>query len=541
MEKLDKKMLFVAWACHNKGYFSYQNWHSPLKAIFKEFVTFDPQEYSYKYGIKAMNKKFLEVVEKEQPDFIYLWLIYDEFDIETLLKIKEVSPKTRVVNFFGDDDTKFEIYTRYYSLFVDFPLVSHKLYFHKYKPEGIKNAYYSYGVNTNDFCPKDLEKKYDATFIGTPMADRAELVTFLKDNGIDIRVFGAGWERHPELKDIYFGKLSQEEMIGVLNESKINLSFSKNYQGKPSFKSRVFEASACKSFILTEHFKVYHDLLKKDKELVTFKDKKDLLEKVKYYLKNEKERREIEGRAYKKVLETYSQEAEFRKIFEDILKKEGKENLGKVGLPKLNKKVIEIDETELKLDEESLSDKVKNSDYVAFTSKRCRISKHRNYFQAYGLKKTGKEISCCDYYLYSNGIGDYLSFYAEPSFKALKKDRFFSLLDLCQLVVTKDFFVKNLDKFKDFDDNKEGLFTEERVSFILSPLIQVRSEKPIVYEEIGGVVLPAFEAPLRASQNKGRLFFDLYLYKLLLHSMFGKPYIAKYLYKRLLEKKGKKK
>ena len=223
MSKINKKMLFAAWACHNKNYFSYQTWHSPLKAIFKQFVTFDPQEYSYKYGVEAMNKKFLEVIKKEQPDFIYLWLIYDEFDIDTLLSIKKVCPKTKVVNFFGDDDTKFEVYTRYYQLFVDYPLVSHKLYFHRYREEEIKNAYYSYGVNTNDFSPKNLKKKYDVTFIGTPMADRAELVKYLKDNGINMKIFGAGWEKHPELKEIYLGKLSQEEMINALAKVILNI------------------------------------------------------------------------------------------------------------------------------------------------------------------------------------------------------------------------------------------------------------------------------------------------------------------------------
>ena len=131
MEKIDKKILFAAWACNNKNYFPYQTWRTPLQKIFKEFIAFDPQECIYQYGKKEMNKKFLEVVEKEKPDFIYFWLIYDEFYIDTLLKIKKISPKTRTVNFFGDDDVMFENFSRYYALFIDYPLASHKLYFSK--------------------------------------------------------------------------------------------------------------------------------------------------------------------------------------------------------------------------------------------------------------------------------------------------------------------------------------------------------------------------------------------------------------------------
>ena len=63
-----------------------------------------------------MNKRFLEVVKREQPDYVFLWLIYDEFYIDTLLKIKKISAKIKIINFFGDDDSLFDNFSRFYSV-----------------------------------------------------------------------------------------------------------------------------------------------------------------------------------------------------------------------------------------------------------------------------------------------------------------------------------------------------------------------------------------------------------------------------------------
>ena len=84
-----------------------------------------------------MNNNFIELIRLEKPDYIFFWLIYDEFSIDTFNKIREISPKTKLINFFGDDDTRFDIHSRYYSLFIDFPLISQKNYLKEYHKAGI--------------------------------------------------------------------------------------------------------------------------------------------------------------------------------------------------------------------------------------------------------------------------------------------------------------------------------------------------------------------------------------------------------------------
>lgn len=290
----NEKILFAAWSCHNPNYFAYQTWDTPLRKIFKKVISFDPQEYTYRYDKSEMNQKFLQIVKKEEPAYIFLWLIYDEFYPETLFAIKKISPKTKVLNFCGDDDAQFYDYSSLNSFFVDYSLISHKEFVKLYK----NKAFFSVGTNTDQFKPLSIEKKYDVTFIGTPKTDRADFVRYLMGKGIKIKVFGAGWEKHPEFKEVYGGFLDKEDYTKVINQSKINLCFNKNYLGKTHVIQKFFEMNACKSFVLTEYCKGYSNLFKLGTELVMFKDKKDLYENIAYYLKNDKERELIAKRSY---------------------------------------------------------------------------------------------------------------------------------------------------------------------------------------------------------------------------------------------------
>ena len=46
-----------------------------MKRIADKIITFDPLENLTLYGKEQMNQKFLELIEKEKPDYIFLWLI----------------------------------------------------------------------------------------------------------------------------------------------------------------------------------------------------------------------------------------------------------------------------------------------------------------------------------------------------------------------------------------------------------------------------------------------------------------------------------
>ena len=70
-----------------------------------------------------------------------------------------------------------------------------------------------------------------------------------------------------------------------------------------SLPSRIFETAGCGVFQLTEYSDILAQHFEIGKEIVCFKNNKELRDLIKYYLKNEREREEIAGnsqiRAYK--------------------------------------------------------------------------------------------------------------------------------------------------------------------------------------------------------------------------------------------------
>lgn len=529
--KLNKKILFAAWTCENKSWFAYQSWDRPLRNIFKRVITFDPQKYMNLYGRAEMNRKFLEVVEAEKPDYVYFWLMYpSEFSIETLQAIKKVSPKTKTLNFFGDDDVLFDNRTRYLAPFIDYPLASHREYFDKYAKDGLDNCFLTFGVNTQNFYPKKVKKEFDVTFVGTSIEDRPDYIRYLVENGINVRVYGGGWHKFPDLASYYHGRPSSDEITDIINKSRINLSFSKTLGGQAGFKGKVFEVAACNAFLLSEYFVGYTKLLKEGQELVMFNDKEELLKQVKHYLAHEKEREKIAEKAYRRVIANYSIEQEFRNILKET------EQLNKKGFerdpisPDVNG--IVLSQKDLLLSAEQLKEKLQAVDYVSFSTKYSKADPYKLPLQVHGIEKSDMPINCSDCYFSSRLLGNYLYYYAYEAFKMENKDRFYELLDISQLTVTSGFFLKNLDKFKDFTSNKKDLVNAQTTTFVSIPLVR-RSDSPKVdTKEIEKLFAPEFELNLKVLMSQKKLFIKPFAYRVALASLLGRGYIAKYLFRK---------
>ena len=71
---------------------------------------------------------------------------------------------------------------------------------------------------------------------------------------------------------------------------------------------RIFETLGTGCFLITEHFEGLKRYFKPDEELVTFRSKDELIEKIRYYLDHPKEREAIAKRGQKRCLSDYSME-----------------------------------------------------------------------------------------------------------------------------------------------------------------------------------------------------------------------------------------
>jgi hypothetical protein len=157
-------------------------------------------------------------------------------------------------------------------------------------------------INPQDFYDKNLRRDIDVSFIGSidpgsvqwPL--RYEYINFLRDNGIN--VVTCGGQR--------YNRIPTEECSNILNRSKISLSFCRRSDGASQLKGRVFEAMACKSLVLEDDGSETREFFEVGRDFVIFHDKKELLGKVLYYLKHDREREEIAQSGYEKVTNLYN-------------------------------------------------------------------------------------------------------------------------------------------------------------------------------------------------------------------------------------------
>lgn len=95
-----------------------------------------------------------------------------------------------------------------------------------------------------------------------------------------------------------------EEQGEIYNRSKINLVLSK-IELRDVVHERVFNIAACRGFSLAEHREAILGLFPEG-EIPTFRDREELLEKTRYYLLSDKERRDLAGAAHERVMRDHT-------------------------------------------------------------------------------------------------------------------------------------------------------------------------------------------------------------------------------------------
>jgi len=537
MNLKNKKVLLVGWGCENpKDTYMYQIWYLILKKIFPRIKTFDTKKYYFLYGKEFMNNSLLKRL-KEGFDLIIFAMDNDEISPEIFKSIKEKFQNLRLVLLVCDDDSRFDSWSRFYALFFDAIIQSPDMT-SEYKKDGIEKAFFHLDYNTYKLRPIKLKKIYDVTFIGRPKADRNKVIKYLLDNGIKIKLFGWDWHKYPEFKDIYLGPLNQEDYVKVINQTKINLNFTKAGYSEEAdkgykhynLKGRIFEIALCKSFQLIERFPTLSKFFN-EKEIGMYSSNQEMLEKIKYYLKHEKKREEMAEKAYKKVLRNYNREKQLIKIFREVFKSKKIKKL-----PKSNKKIITL--TKKNLDENDLKKKIEKVDYISFNINAKNLEL-KNFFLSRALEVTQKPIVCCDYYVSSLGLKDYMLFSTKFAFKRIGKEAN-KLIVLNQLMIKKDFFLENLSHFKKFSKRKIiNLINEENTAFVSIPLIRIKKIKKIGYEKLKKAFEMKFPNKLLSLIHQKKIIINPYLYMLLLKSLFGNLFILRYLFEIIRDKHSK--
>lgn len=335
--------------------FEHHNFYESLCAMGHELTYFDYPSEVLEHGRWNANQRLLDIVKRDKPELLFSVIRNGPIQKRTMRYISNETDTT-TINWYCDDHWQFDSLAKAWTPCFNYVITTSEQALEQYQKHRLDNVIKSqWAANHTLYKPTAGEKQYDVTFVGQPYGIRKQAIDALRHAGVKVRAWGSGW---PD------GKLSQGKMIRVFSQSRINLNFAdassseltrlqkiansytvRSLREKPGLwrvwsaaqklarwdkgrsqhqapppprqiKGRVFEVPACGGFLLTQPAENLHDYLKPGQDCATFNTIDDLVEQVRYYLKNDDERSAIAQSGYQRTLAEHTYAERFTRIFE---------------------------------------------------------------------------------------------------------------------------------------------------------------------------------------------------------------------------------
>ena len=323
--------------------YEYYNFFLPLRKVVEAVSLFDFMQIMHDRGRDEMNRLFLETVKLKEPELVLVVPYTDQFIPDV---IDEINRYSTTVGYFFDDVWRVQ-YSCFWAGHFSYVTTSDIDGVRRFRKAGYDNAIYSpFACNIEVNRKRESSKIYDVSFVGGYHPHREWYINHLRKSGIEVNVWGNGW------KD---GRIDQDRMVDVFNQSRINLNLSNSISWEPRFmlwsfrrigslraliysfrsfinndmksreqvKARHFEINACGAFQLSYYVKGLEHCFQPEKEIKLYNSPRDLVNKIRYYLKHEDEREFIARCGLKRTLEDHSMQKRFLQIFKTVAVRNG--------------------------------------------------------------------------------------------------------------------------------------------------------------------------------------------------------------------------
>lgn len=185
------------------------------------------------------------------------------------------------------------------------------------------------------FSPSPVSGEFtsDLCLVGVPYSNRIEVIEWLlAGTRYHIQLVGRGWSRYvqqwnPEFRDkigLVNAWVRPETAANYYNGAKIVLNIHRLHDEKynrnragvraVSINNRTFDAAACAAFQLTDDKPGLSGHFAAGQEIVSYRDKNDLLQKLHFYIAHEEERRLIADAARQRVLTAHTFEHRIQQL-----------------------------------------------------------------------------------------------------------------------------------------------------------------------------------------------------------------------------------
>ncbi len=274
---------------------------------------------------EILSRKFLEYLSEmivakaadARPDII-LALAQAPLDIETVTRLKALGAP--VVFWFVEDFRTLtywpEMAPAYDSIFT----IQKREFFSKLESIGCSSFHYlPQACQPETHRPLQLNEseknKYGSplSFMGAAYYNRVQFFTQLLN--YELKIWGTGWDAGSVYGSCLQNdgrRVETQDIVKVYSASSINLNlhsstFHEGVNPQGDFVNpRTFEIGSCGGFQLVDERSELFGLFDVEKELITFKDSKDLMGKIDHYLKFPKERKNIAAASRARVLKEHT-------------------------------------------------------------------------------------------------------------------------------------------------------------------------------------------------------------------------------------------
>ena len=287
-------------------------------------------ERQHAVNADAMNEFFLATVRGGGYDLVIIQTNADQFYPETLLETRK---HVLLLAWNCDDDWRWDDYSSKWAEYYSRAATTYRHIYEanvKAHPNLVLSQWGCTGLDDGLNTTKDLE----ISFVGRRYWKRTPYLKLLAKK-LPFTAFGKGVLAPRSLGDkirIRLARLSgipwnfadkqlktQSQVKAVWNRSKISFTpLEGTFEGSLQIKGRVFDMGLSGTLMLCDRNEALYEFYEPGKEFIEFESPEDCVEKARYYLKHETERKKIAEAYYRRTKVEHLWTHRYERLFKEI-------------------------------------------------------------------------------------------------------------------------------------------------------------------------------------------------------------------------------
>lgn len=297
--------------------YEYTNFLPAFRRLGCEVSFFDTRGRASHRDFAELNRRFLETVQREDPDIVFCVLGGYELWRESL-ELVRATGRAALVQWATDDSWKYAQFSRFVAPPFDVYTTTYPEALAEARRDGHGNFRLSqWAADAAGLAaplPAD-QCRYPVSFVGAAYGNRPRWIAELRRRGIEVACFGHGWPNGP---------VAAPELPEIIRNSVVSLNFGDSgihlkglrpYRSR-QIKARIFEVPGAGGLLVTDQVQHLADYLIPGREIVVYRDADDLACKIRHLLDHPAERDRIARAGHRRVRTEHTYDRRFASLFE---------------------------------------------------------------------------------------------------------------------------------------------------------------------------------------------------------------------------------